>query len=561
MGTCKYPIYFIPQATLPLLILNKLTFSFFRTSLFSSISYIMYSVFKEATSLSAKVNSIGLKGLEGYLVQVEVQVMAGVESVTIVGLPDASVKESRERVLSAMHVMGHSLADKKVIVNLSPAEQRKNGPLFDLAIALGVLKSGDFVSVKVPMDVAFIGAVSLDGSVVPVQGMLSAILAAKQLRLRILYLPYDKNIPEVTLDGLELVYVSSIEDVLAYLEGHRPLFAHQPNRVLENNMIRYERDFQQIIGHAFAKRALEIAAAGGHHVMMDGPPGCGKSLLAETFHLILPPLSKEAQLEKMSLYQLADTPYESPLLPPYRSPHHSSSAVAIIGGGSNPKPGEVSLAHHGVLFLDELAEFSKKTLDMLRQPLENGKVTISRAHSTVTYPSSFIFISAMNPCPCGYLGSSAHYCTCSEKQISTYQNRVSGPIRDRMDIVLSLKPVSLNQDELHDQESSETIRARVIRARERQHQRYGARMTNGDVAFDQLLAASPLQEKQEQMIKQLCMKQGYSNRVHIKIIRLARTIADLRGDDLITEEAIWEAFTLRKRRQKATGSRTGRQIQ
>ncbi|WP_332695177.1 YifB family Mg chelatase-like AAA ATPase [Halalkalibacter lacteus] len=506
--------------------------------------------------MSVKVNSIGLKGLEGYLVQVEVQVMEGVESVVIVGLPDASLKESRERVLAAMHTMGHPLADKKVIVNLSPAEQKKNGPLFDLAIALGVLKSGGFVSVKLPSDTAFIGALSLDGSIVPVQGMLPAILAAKRLKLKTLYLPYDPNIPEVELEGFNLVYVSSIQDVLDYLSGSQPFSFQRPSRILEDHEIRYERDFRQIIGHEFAKRALEVAAAGFHHVMMDGPPGCGKSLLAETFTSILPPLSKEAQLEKVSLYQLADASNESPFLPPCRSPHHSSSAVSIIGGGSHPKPGEVSLAHRGVLFLDELAEFTKKTLDMLRQPLENGKVTISRAHSTVTYPAKFLFIGAMNPCPCGYLGSDRQYCTCSKKQVKAYQNRVSGPIRDRMDILLSLKPVSLNQNDLTGNETSEEVRKRVQEARQRQFQRYGEQVTNSEVPFERLVKASPLREKQEQMIKHLCMKQGFSNRVHIKVIRLARTITDLKGERDISDEAIWEAFTLRKRRQKGIGNHT-----
>ncbi|WP_216830609.1 YifB family Mg chelatase-like AAA ATPase [Alkalihalobacterium elongatum] len=496
--------------------------------------------------MSAKVNSIGLKGLEGYLVQVEVEVMEGVESVIIVGLPDASVKESRERVSAAMHRMGHSLVDKKVVVNLSPAEQRKNGPLFDLAVALGVLKSGKFINETIPSDAAFIGALSLDGSIQPVHGMLPAILAAKRLGMKKLYLPFDEQLPNIVIDRLELVYVTCLDDVLEHLAGKPVLPFTNHLSAAEIKEVQYDRDFRQIIGHEFAKRALEIAAAGRHHVMMDGPPGCGKSMLSETFPTILPPLSQEAQLEKVSLYQLADAPLESLTSPPYRHPHHSASAVSIIGGGSNPKPGEVSLAHRGTLFLDELAEFSKKTLDMLRQPLENGKVTISRAHSTVSYPTKFIFIAAMNPCPCGYRASSTHYCSCSEKQVIAYQNRVSGPIRDRIDILLSLKPVSLQETSIETMETSAVIRDRVIAARKQQYERYDSELTNSEVLFDQIVSKGKLAMSQQKMIQNVCAKQGLSNRAHIKIIRLARTISDLDGYVAISNRAIVEAFQLRK---------------
>ena len=485
----------------------------------------------EGKLLSAKVTSIGLKGLEGYRVDVEVQVKEGFESIVIVGLPDASVKESKERVAAALHTMGFPLVEKKVIINLSPAEQKKNGPLFDLAIALGILKSGDFIQERIPVDAGFIGALSLDGTVHPVEGMIAAILAAKKLKLKRMFLPFDPTIPNVDISGLELVYVETLQDVINLLSGQQQLPLVREADVPEEPK-GFDRDFNQIIGHEFAKRALEIAASGGHYVLMDGPPGCGKSLLAETFPSILPSLSKEAQLEKISLYQLAGDTYSSLILPPYRHPHHSASAVSIIGGGTNPKPGEVSLAHNGVLFLDELGEFSKKTLDMLRQPLENEKVTISRIHSTVTYPAKFIFIAAMNPCPCGYLGSDSHYCTCSEKQIKAYKNRVSGPILDRIDILLSLKAVNLKAHDFRTIESSETVRKRVTKARERQYERYGKEIHNGSVPFEQLISRSPLTSYQQGHLQNLSMKHGLSNRVQIKIIRLARTIADLKGDKL-----------------------------
>ncbi|MEW8972115.1 MAG: YifB family Mg chelatase-like AAA ATPase [Mesobacillus sp.] len=495
--------------------------------------------------MSAKVVSVGLKGLEGYRIEVEVQVKEGFESIVIVGLPDASVKESKERVSAALHTLGFPLVEKKVIINLSPAEQKKNGPLFDLAIALGILKSGGFIQDKIPMDAGFIGALSLDGTVHPVEGMIAAILAAKKLNLKRLVLPFDPTIPRIEIDHLELVYVETLQDVMNLLAGQQMLPLLLDVDVVEEPKVT-NRDLSQVIGHEFAKRSLEIAASGGHYVLMDGPPGCGKSLLAETFPSILPSLSKEAQLEKISLYQLAGSPFSSLTLPPYRHPHHSASAVSIIGGGTNPKPGEVSLAHRGVLFLDELGEFSKKTLDMLRQPLESEKVTISRIHSTVTYPAKFIFIAAMNPCPCGYLGSDSHYCTCSEKQIKSYKNRVSGPILDRIDILLSLKPVNLKEHDFNKNESSETVRRRVMAARERQYERYGKEICNSSVPYEQLIGNRPLTSSQQSRLQDLSIKFGLSNRVQIKLIRLARTISDMRSQRFISDEAIEEALTLRK---------------
>jgi magnesium chelatase family protein len=435
--------------------------------------------------LTVKVLSVGLKGLEGYRVQVEVQEMPGIASMVIVGLPDASVKEAKERVSASLYSLGCDFFDKKIIIHLSPSERKKNSPMFDLAMAVAILRAKGQIKEPISTEEAFIGALSLDGTVQPVDVMLPAVLAAKKLGFKRVYLPHDSTIPLHYLKDLNCVFVQTLEETVQSLQGQY-ILPLSPQKITPEHFhspLKNTRDFQQIIGHHQAKRALEVAAASEHNVLMIGPPGCGKSLLAETFSTILPPLSDDAQLEVISLYQLAGEPSVIGGDAPFRHPHHSASSVSLIGGGTWPKPGEVSLAHRGVLFLDEMAEFTKKSLDMLRQPLETGRVTISRVHSTVTYPADFILLVAMNPCPCGYLGSKICYCTCSPKQIQTYRNRVSGPIYDRMDILLSLEVIDLTKETLVS-EPSEMIRKRVTEARRRQYERYGEEMTNGCVPFE-----------------------------------------------------------------------------
>ncbi|WP_080843908.1 YifB family Mg chelatase-like AAA ATPase [Cytobacillus gottheilii] len=499
--------------------------------------------------MATVVSSIGLKGMEGYKVQVEVQLLPGVESVSIVGLPDASVKESKDRVMAALYANGCEVPDKKIVINLSPAEQRKNSPIFDLAMAIGIMKEVNYIKDPLPNHAGFLGVLSLDGTIKPVDGMLPAILAARKEKLKILYLPQINNFPLEYVEDIELRFVQTLSDVIESFSGQLSAFSavFPPSRTKPPMKPSYDKDYKHILGHPQAKRALEVAGAGGHNVLMSGPPGYGKSLLAETFSSILPPLTQEAQYEVMSIYQLSGVSQPANnQLAPFRNPHHSSSAVSLIGGGSNPKPGEVSLAHRGVLFLDEMAEFPKKTLDMLRQPIETGKITISRAASTVTYPAQFILLGAMNPCPCGYLGSGHFSCTCTPKQITAYTNRVSGPIQDTMDIILFLQAVALDKESTEHNETSETIRARVTEARLRQYNRYGKGITNAIAAPELILKAAELKPEQQQMIQQGASKYHWSTRVQMKILRIARTISDLNGDQVVTNQALWEAMTLRR---------------
>ncbi|AST93589.1 MULTISPECIES: YifB family Mg chelatase-like AAA ATPase [Sutcliffiella] len=499
--------------------------------------------------MTEKITTIGLKGMEGYRVTVEIQLIEGPECVVIVGLPDASVKEAKERITAALHTFKQGL-EEKVVINLSPAEQKKNGPMFDLPMAIGLLCAMNIIHDPINEHTGFIGSLSLDGTIQPVEGMLPAIIAAKKIGLKQLYLPFDEHLPSIEFSDLELIYVTSLQDVMDHLSG-QSIFSFHRKKEMKIEQKVHAVTFEQIIGHEYAKRALEVAAAGGHHFFMSGPPGCGKSMLAESFASIMPNLTSEEQLEVMSLYHLSDVALEDANNRPFRTPHHSASSVSIIGGGQYPKPGEISLAHHGVLFLDEIAEFSKKTLDMLRQPIETGYVTISRANATVNYPAQFTMIGAMNPCPCGYLGATNYYCTCTKRQVIAYQNRLSGPIRDRFDIFLSLHGVNFNNYH-KPSETSKDVQQRVKYARKMQRERYGNNITNSRVSYDTLLQTSPLQPSQQQMLRHIATKQQLSNRTQIKIIRLARTISDLAQSDTITDQSLWEAVKLNSRQSSSS---------
>jgi len=419
------------------------------------------------------VNSIGLKGLEGYVVRVEVKWLNGIEQISVIGLPDASIKESKDRMKGALHSVGVNLSGRQFIILLSPTEQKKNGPMADLAMAIAIIK---------------------DGSIHETEGMLAAVTEAKRLGFERIYVPKDMKGISAIKGRSTLIPVKHLQNVLDDLCGKIDLSwddDEKDDQVIQDRGDTDEINFEEIIGHDSPKRALMVAAAGGHHVLLSGPPGC------------------------------------------------------LIGGGTNPRPGEVSLSHGGVLFLDEMAEFPKKNLDMLRQPLESGKVTISRVNGTVTYPARFILIGATNPCPCGYLDAKNKYCTCTPKQISNYRQRLSGPILDRMDITLHLKPISLNVEKKAKNYNSFKMKEKVTKARRRQYERYGYEVSNSHVPYDTLQHFSPLSDHLKQLLQEWSLIYHFSNRVQVNIVRTARTIADLDGLEDITENALAEAVEYR----------------
>ncbi|MFS0576673.1 YifB family Mg chelatase-like AAA ATPase [Sporosarcina sp. 179-K 3D1 HS] len=487
--------------------------------------------------------SVGLEGMRGHRVIVEANVRVDKESCVIVGLPDASMKESKERILSCLHKLDVDLAMKKVTIHLSPADKRKTGTGHDCAMLLAVLK--EVMEEPIPVDpkTCFLAALSLSGDLVPFHGLIPSLQQAIRLGFeRIILPPVDLSFLAIPAE-VELIPIHSMVDLLAYLRGQLQL------ELTDKELITYQQvhtdesltwtDFAVIRGHEDAKRVMEIAAAGGHHVLLNGPPGCGKTMLADAFHTILPNLKNEEMLETFGIYHLAKEERGFSERLPYRHPHHSASAVSLIGGGTFPRPGEISLAYNGVLFLDELGEFSRKSLDMLRQPMESGEVTINRVKQSVTYPASFILVAATNPCPCGYFGSNERYCTCTAKQIKAYQLKVSGPLLTRIDFNLTLRSVGLIESKTP--ESSNIIRKRVRQARYLQRKRYGAVGLNGNVHVSMLLDTALLSKEQELHFQSICCEEKWSNRTMVKLIRIARTISDLQGEDTITRDAINEA--------------------
>ncbi len=500
----------------------------------------------------ASVRTCALKGIDGFEVVSEVDISSGMPTFSVVGLPDAEVKESKDRVVAAIRNSGFDFPLKRITVNLSPAELRKSGTQFDLPIAAGILAASEALSqaaVKKLENLLLLGELALDGTLRPCAGVLPMLISIKKEGKTAVVPP--GNLLEARASGAKFITPRTLRDLADWLEGKQTDEAVQINFVPEEEMVlESPLDFSDVKGQAVAKRALEIAAAGGHNVLMIGLPGTGKSMLAKRFPGILPPLADEETLEITKIYSVCNLIGKTKRLTqrPFRDPHHTISDVALIGGGSTPKPGEVSLAHNGVLFLDEFAEFSRSTLEVLRQPLENGCVTISRAKETVTYPARFTLIAAMNPCPCGNLGNPHTPCTCSQLQISRYKSKISGPLLDRIDLTVNLNPVQYGDwNKPAEGETTAQIRARVIAARQTQHKRFKGTATtaNAFMTQKQIKEFCKLPPGADAILEAAMRKFGLSARSLDKVLKTARTIADLEGKENIENAHLIEVLQYR----------------